>query len=71
MALIGLKNLHYAKINDDNTTATYGTLVKIGNAVFVDINPTVQKAALYGYDMAVATATGKARRRYSLRQNTI
>ena len=59
MALIGLKNFYYAKITEDtDSTTTYGTPKKIGNAVSVDINPTVQKAQLYGDDMAVATATG-------------
>lgn len=58
MALIGLKNLYYATISEDSTTTTYGTPVKIGNAVSVDINPTIQKASLYGDDGAVATATG-------------
>ena len=58
MALIGLKNLHYATISGDSATTTYGTPKKIGNAVSVDINPTIQKASLYGDDMAVATATG-------------
>lgn len=59
MALIGLKNFYYAPISEDTDSATtYGTPKKIGNAVSVDINPTVQKASLYGDDMAVATATG-------------
>ncbi|MBR3745801.1 MAG: hypothetical protein IKN27_02455, partial [Selenomonadaceae bacterium] len=38
-------------------STTYGTPKKIGNAVSVDIQPSTQKAALYGDDMAVATAT--------------
>ena len=59
MALIGLKNFYYAPISEDTDSGTtYGTPKKIGNAVSVDINPTVQKAQLYGDDMAVATATG-------------
>ena len=58
MALVGLKNIHYAVITADSDGATtYDTPKKIGNAVSVDINPTTQKAALYGDDMAVATAT--------------
>lgn len=57
MALIGLKNLYYAPITEDGATTTYGPPKKIGNAVSVDINPAVQKNALYGDDMAVATAT--------------
>ena len=57
MALVGLKNIHYAKITkDEDTATTYGTLTKIGNAVSVDIQPQTQKAALYGDDMAVATS---------------
>ena len=56
MALIGLKNLHYATLTkDDAESSTYGTPKKIGNAVSVDINPTTNTANLYGDDMAVAT----------------
>lgn len=48
--------MHYAKLTkDDSTGATYSTPKKIGNAVSVDINPTTQKANLFGDDMAVAT----------------
>lgn len=64
MALVGLKNIHYAVISGDTAgdgtnagSTTYGTPKKIGNAVSVDIQPSTQKAALYGDDMAVATAT--------------
>lgn len=59
MALIGLKNFYYAPITEDpdGGQTTYGTPKKIGNAVSVDINPTVNKSQLYGDDMAVATAT--------------
>lgn len=58
MALVGLKNIHYAVISaDSDSGTTYDTPKKIGNAVSVDINPSTQKAALYGDDMAVATAT--------------
>ena len=66
MALVGLKNIHYAKITEKVsngvTTETYGTLTKIGNAVSVDIQPQTQKAALYGDDMAVATSNGRDNR---------
>lgn len=63
MALVGLKNIHYAKITkDEDTATTYGTLTKIGNAVSVDIQPQTQKAALYGDDMAVATSNGRDNR---------
>ena len=59
MALIGLKNLYYAAITkDDNTGTTYDTPKKLGHAVSVDTQPTVQKGTLYGDDMAVATAIG-------------
>lgn len=57
MALIGLKNLHFAVISSDSAgdSTTYGTPVKLGNAVSVDINPSINKTQLYGDDMAVAT----------------
>ncbi len=58
MALIGLKNLHYAVITiGTGGTETYATPQKIGEAVSVDINPSVQTASLYGDDMSVATDT--------------
>lgn len=56
MAQIGLKNLHYAEMTiGTGGTETYGTPKKIGAAVSVDINPSTQKANLFGDDMAVAT----------------
>ena len=62
MAQIGLKNFYYAVISADTSpegntagSTTYGTMKKIGNAVSVDINPTINKQNLYGDDMAVAT----------------
>ena len=62
MALIGLKNFYYAVISADTSpegntagSTTYGNMKKIGNAVSVDINPTINKQNLYGDDMAVAT----------------
>ena len=56
MALIGLKNLYYAVISSDTDSGTtYGTPVKLGNAVSVDINPSINKTQLHGDDMAVAT----------------
>lgn len=55
MALVGLKNIYYAVVESDTATATtYGTPVKIGNAMSVDINPTVNTTKLFGDDMAVA-----------------
>lgn len=56
MALVGLKNLHYAVMTIGAKGAeSYGTPQKIGNAVSVDIQPTTETASLYGDDMAVAT----------------
>jgi len=55
MAQIGLKNIYYAVVESDTATATtYGTPVKIGNAVSVDINPNTNTTQLYGDDMSVA-----------------
>lgn len=56
MALIGLKNIYYAIVESDTAqaTTTYGTPVKIGEAISVDINPTINEVKLYGDDMAVA-----------------
>ena len=56
MALCGLKNLYYAVMTVGTGGAeTYGTPKKIGNAVSVDISPSIQTTSLYGDDMAVAT----------------
>lgn len=58
MALIGLKNIYYAKLTKDDTTgATYETPKKIGNAISVDIKTNSNTAKLYGDDMAVASNT--------------
>lgn len=64
MALVGLKNIHYAVISGDTEgdgsnagNTTYGELKKIGEAVAVDIQPATNKAVLRGDDRAVATAT--------------
>lgn len=55
MSLVGLKNLYYAVVTSDTATATtYGTPVKIGEAISVDINPTINETKLYGDDAAVA-----------------
>lgn len=55
MALIGLKHITYAVLESDTaTTTTYGNPVKIGEAVSVDVNPSVNKAQLFGDDSAVA-----------------
>ena len=56
MAQVGLKNIYYAEMTSDTASATtYATPVKLGNAISVDMNPTVDKNTLYGDDMAVAT----------------
>ena len=63
MALVGLKNLHYALIesgataggDDNDAEESYGDIKKIGHAVSVDINPELQTVSLYGDDMAVET----------------
>ena len=56
MAQIGLKNIYYAEMTiGDDGAETYGTPKKIGNAVSVDITPTIETTSLYGDDMAVAT----------------
>lgn len=57
MAQIGLKNIYYAIVQSDTATTatTYGSMVKLSNAVSVDINPEVKEATLYGDDQAVAT----------------
>jgi len=57
MSLVGLRNLYYAvmTINADTGAETYGTPKKIGHAVSVDINPSIDTVTLYGDDMAVAT----------------
>jgi len=56
LALIGLKNIYYAKMTiGADGKETYSTPKKIGNAVSVDISPTIETTSLYGDDMAVAT----------------
>jgi len=56
LAQIGLKNLYYAVMTIGTGGAeTYATPKKIGNAVSVDISPSIQTTSLYGDDMAVAT----------------
>lgn len=58
MALIGLKNLYYAIMESDAATAAaYQTPVKLGHAVSVDVNPTVNRNYLYGDDMPVEANT--------------
>ena len=45
MATVGLKNLYYAPLSSDTTSAvTYGAMTKIAGAMQVDINPTSGEA---------------------------
>ncbi len=58
MAQIGLKNIYYAIVQSDTAEATtYGTPVKLSQAISVDINPSIQKATLYGDDAPIAANT--------------
>lgn len=58
--LTGLKNIYYAKLTESvgsngTITETYDTPKKLGHAISVDMNPSVEAATLYGDNMAVAT----------------
>lgn len=60
MAQIGLRNFYYAKMTVEDTAttaATYDTPKRVAGINSIDINPTVNKATLYGDDMALATAS--------------
>lgn len=60
MATIGLRNFYYAKMTEEDTAstaATYGTPKRVVGLNKIDINPTVNKATLYGDDIALATAS--------------
>ena len=61
MAQVGLKNFYYATLNGGSDsvggTAVYGTLKKVPGLNTADINPTVNKATLYGDDAPMATAS--------------
>ena len=60
MAQIGLRNFHYALMTQEDTAteaATYGTPKRVVGLNKIDINPTVNKATLYGDDIALATAS--------------
>ena len=62
MAFIGINNLHYAKLTDDNSSGcTYSTVTKIAGAITVDIQPSSNSNTLYADDapFAVATALGE------------
>jgi len=56
MAVVGLKNLHYAKLTkDDDTGVTYGTPKKIAPAISVQMNTNSNTATLYADDGPAAT----------------
>ena len=62
MALVGLKNFYYAGMTKDeidgtDTVIQYATPSRIIGINSIDINPTVNKATLYGDDSALATAS--------------
>lgn len=51
MAQVGLKNIYYAKMESDTSSATtYATPEKIGHAISVEINIEEETASLYGDD---------------------
>lgn len=60
MAQIGLQSLHYAIMTTEDTATTaavYGTPKRVTGINSIDISPTVNKATLYGDDIALATAS--------------
>lgn len=60
MAQVGLRNFHYALMTTEDTATTapvYGTPKKVVGINSIDINPTINKATLYGDDQALATAS--------------
>lgn len=58
MAQVGLKNFYYAKLTkDDETGVTYEEPKRVYGLNSIDINPTVNKANLFGDDSAIATAS--------------
>lgn len=60
MAQIGLKNFYYALMTQEETAttaATYGTMKRVVGINTINISPTVNKATLYGDDIALATAS--------------
>lgn len=59
MAQIGLKKFYYAVMSTEDTATSapvYETPKRITGLNTVDINPTINKATLYGDDAALATA---------------
>ncbi|WP_270577995.1 major tail protein [Caldibacillus thermoamylovorans] len=56
--VVGLKDLHYAKLtNDDTTGVVYETPKKIAGAITATISPTTNSATLYADDGAAETAS--------------
>ena len=58
MATVGLKNLYYAELEqDDSTGVSYKTPARIGGAIQVDINPQIETNTIYADDAPFATAS--------------
>ena len=60
MALVGLRNFFYAVMTTEDTATSapvYDTPKRIIGINSIDINPTINKATLYGDDTALATAS--------------
>lgn len=55
MATIGLKNLHWAPLTNEETL-TYGTPVKLSPAIEANIEVGTESATLYGDDRAIESA---------------
>ena len=69
MAIIGLKNLHYAVMTTEDTAttpATYGTPKRLVGIRQVNIAPENQTATLYGDNTALATITATKKRQITL-----
>ncbi|MFI3171105.1 MAG: major tail protein [Eubacteriales bacterium] len=58
MATIGLRDLHYALLTADSSTAvTYGTPVKLSGAIAANVNPNASAATLFADDGPYENAT--------------
>ena len=60
MAQIGLKNFYYSLMTKEETATeapTYGAMKRVIGINSIDISPTINKATLYGDDIALATAS--------------
>ena len=69
MAIIGLKNLHYAVMTQEDTATTaavYGTPKPLKGIVSVDVSPENETATLYGDNTALATFTATKSRAITL-----